>query len=332
MLEHFISAIIPVYNGRRFLREAVESVIAQTLPPTELILVDDGSTDDSLSILDDIEFPFPVTKIHQENTGQSAARNNGAAIAKGEYIALLDQDDIWYPRHLEKLVKPFLKDDGRLGWSYSNWAETDEYGLIVRQGYLDGLSLQNPKRDLFHLLGAGVIIQPGATLIRKAAFNGVGGFDPKLSGYEDDDLFLRIFRRGWTNAFIPESLSTWRIYWSSSQFTVRTRESRRYYAEKLMTDYPNDPGGMRCYVRDCLAPRFTNIALEEYNRALTINRWDICKDVIADAIKYANRTDYNHIGRKTRASFGVMSRPRLYKRLHNLHSRLPYILRRLISL
>lgn len=328
-----ISVIVPVYNGKRFLREAIESVIKQTLQPIELIIIDDGSTDDSLSTLDGIKASFPIVRLQQENSGQSAARNYGIKVSKGDYIALIDQDDIWYPKHLETLSIPFQKEkDDRIGWVYSNFAETDEQGMIVRQGYLDGLPFQNPKRDLPHVLGAGVIIQPGATLIKKKAFDDVGGFDPKLSGYEDDDLFLRIFRRGWTNIFIPETLSTWRIYWSSSQFSQRTVDSWRYYADKLMALYPDDPRGMRCWTRDCIAPRFFNTALVSYERALTNGEFNLCRELAADAIKYANATDIAHIGRKQRAILKLMMFPRLYKQLLKINSLLPARLRRLMSL
>ncbi|HEY4590097.1 MAG TPA: glycosyltransferase, partial [Thermoanaerobaculia bacterium] len=89
-----ISAILPVFNGRRFLPDAVRSVLAQTLPPCELIVVDDGSTDSSLEALENLPpAPFPVRVLRQANAGQSAARNAAAREATGEYLAFLDQDD-----------------------------------------------------------------------------------------------------------------------------------------------------------------------------------------------------------------------------------------------
>lgn len=327
-----ISAIIPVYNGRKYLREAVESVIAQTLPPIELIIVDDGSTDGSMDVLDGIGAPFPIVRLRQENAGQSAARNHGAKGAKGDYIALCDQDDIWFPRHLAEMSKPFFKKDGaRIGWVYSNWSETDENGGTIRTGYLDELPLQHPKRDLGHILGAGMIIQPGATLIRRTAFDAVGGFDPLLSGYEDDDLFTRMFYAGWSNRFIGESLSTWRIYWSSSQFKPRTTQSRRYYAEKLMRLFPDDPGGMRMWVRDAIAPRFFGTAVAEYNRALILEQWSVCEELAKDAMSYAQSTDNAHIGRKSRMVIRLMKRPRRFASLQRAVARLPFFLRKRIA-
>ena len=332
-----ISAIIPVYNGIKYIVEAIKSVITQTLPPLELIIVDDGSTDGSGAVIAEeirygrIKAPFLIRIMRQENAGQSAARNYGVSEAVGDYIALCDQDDIWFPEHLEKLVMPFLRQgSSRLGWVYSNWAETDENGGYVREGYLDGHPLQHPKRDLAHVLGAGMIIQPGATLIRRSAFDAINGFDPKLSGYEDDDLFTRMMYAGWTNAYIAESLSTWRIYWSSSQFKPRTRESRRYYAEKLMQLFPNDPGGMRMWVRDAIAPRFFHIAIEEYGRAIHAGQWELSRELAFDSVRYASFTDIHHIGRKDRLKLRLKLRPRLFKWLKNVKNATPNFLRRLI--
>src|SRR6185436_20218557 len=96
-----VSAILPVYNGGAHLVDAVESVARQTEPPDELIVIDDGSTDESqFEFLDSIPAPFPIRIVRQPNAGQSAARNRGAATARGSLLAFLDQDDVWHPHHL----------------------------------------------------------------------------------------------------------------------------------------------------------------------------------------------------------------------------------------
>ena len=109
MMTPTVTAILPVFNGRTFLREAVQSVMNQTLPPVELIVIDDGSTDGSREVVEAItDAPFPIRVLQQANRGQSAARNLAASQAQGEYLAFLDQDDRWYPRHLELLVAPLV--------------------------------------------------------------------------------------------------------------------------------------------------------------------------------------------------------------------------------
>ena len=93
-----ISVVIPVFNGERFLAEAIESVAAQTLPPEEIIIVDDGSTDASPAIAGSFS---KVRLIRQPNTGGAAARNAGIGAARSDLVAFLDQDDLWAPRKLE---------------------------------------------------------------------------------------------------------------------------------------------------------------------------------------------------------------------------------------
>ncbi len=102
-----VSVVIPVYNGEKHLRQTLESVLAQTCPPSEIIIVNDGSTDGSLAILSEYEGAIRI--LHQNNCGVSHARNRGAEESKGELIALLDQDDIWYREKVEKQVKVFTE-------------------------------------------------------------------------------------------------------------------------------------------------------------------------------------------------------------------------------
>ncbi len=284
-----ISVIIPVYNGRKYLREAVESVARQTLLPVELILVDDGSFDDSMSLLKDIELPFPVIEIRQENGGQGAARNHGARIAKGKYLAFLDQDDRWYPEHLEKLIQPFSKMK-RIGWVYSNLDEIDTRGQLVSVSMLKTLSSKHPKTNLIDMLSHDMFILPSASIILKEAFDSVKGFDTRLRGYEDDDIFLRLFRKGYRNVFLPQALSQWRIYHSSSSFSSRMAESRRIYAGKLVKLYPDDPGLARFWVRDCIAPRFLHNSLGDFFSGRAAKKFDKCEAALADILYYAKLT------------------------------------------
>ena len=96
-----ISAVIPLYNGSKFIEAALQSVFAQTIAPREVIVVDDGSTDQGPALVKAMAERYPIVLLSQPNGGQSAARNFGVAHSTGELIALLDQDDIWYPPHIE---------------------------------------------------------------------------------------------------------------------------------------------------------------------------------------------------------------------------------------
>lgn len=277
-----VSAIIPVYNGADYIRATVASVVAQTLQPLELFVVDDGSNDGTLQILESLHTPFALHVLRQERGFQSAARNLAAAQARGTYLAFLDHDDLWYPRHLEALVAP-LERDARMGWSYSDIDEIDEHGQLVALQALGRYAphVAHPKTDIFSMLASDMFIFPSAAVVRREAFCAVGGFDPRLSGYEDDDLFLRLFRAGWHNAYLSEPLTRYRRHTSSSSFSERMWKSREIFAGKLIESYPDNPELARWFVRDIIAPRFFHSALAEYARHLPRQRWAQCQQSLA---------------------------------------------------
>lgn len=264
-----ISAIIPLYNGAAFIEEAILGVVGQTLKPDEIIVVDDGSTDDGPAIVERLAETHPIRLIRQQNAGQSAARNIGVDHAHGDLIAFLDQDDVWYPSHLAELVAPFLQTrTAELGWSYSDLDEIDEQGQMVCRGLLAHFNFCHPKRDLLSCLRHDMFILPSSTLVSRRAFEAVGGFNERLSGYEDDDLFLRLFRAGYDCAFLPQPLSKWRIFRSSSSFSPRMTKSRLLYAQMLIEQFPDDEAKSLYYARDLIAPRFFRTMAADFRRAV----------------------------------------------------------------
>lgn len=265
-----IVAIIPLYNGARWIERSIQSVLAQTLQPDEFIVVDDGSTDNGAAIVEKLAKQHPAIQLlRKENGGQSSARNFGVAHSRSALIAFLDQDDDWYPHHLEMLVRPFRRQCGVTpGWVYSNLDEIDESGGVVRRNCLDPLPLEHPKRSLKKCLSHDLFILPSASLISRKAFEAVGCFDERLCGHEDDDLFLRMFRAGYGNVYINESLSKWRIYLASTSFTSRFATSRMIYADKLFDQFPDDQKRHRYWSRDCIAPRFIVSILGDIARAV----------------------------------------------------------------
>src|SRR5215468_6756734 len=114
MMAPRVSAIVPLYNGERYLAEALDSALAQTLPEVEVIVVDDGSTDGGGAMADAYaeRHPARVRVVHQSNRGLCCARNAALAVARGEYLALLDADDVWLSHHLADSVARLDRDPG----------------------------------------------------------------------------------------------------------------------------------------------------------------------------------------------------------------------------
>lgn len=267
--EPLITAVIPLYNGQEFIEAALASIFAQNRKPDEIIIVDDGSTDAGPEIVVQLAETNAVRLLRKQNGGQSSARNFGVEHAHGDLIAFLDQDDMWYPDHLAELIKPYLANQSvEVGWSYSNVDEVNQEGSVISRGFLDTLAARHPKRSIFACLAQDMFVLPSASLISRRAFEKAGGFDERLSGYEDDDLFLRMFHAGFDNVYLPQSLSKWRIYATSSSYSPRMAVSRAIYAQKLIEQFPNQPATHRYYVRDLIAPRFFRVMLRELRKAL----------------------------------------------------------------
>ncbi|HEX7834277.1 MAG TPA: glycosyltransferase [Pseudolysinimonas sp.] len=260
---------MPLYNGELWVEQALSSILAQTLPPDEIVIVDDGSTDGGIEIVRAIAAKNPKIRIvSQINAGQSAARNLAISLTECAYVALIDQDDVWYPNHLEELMEAVRTHQGlRLGWVYSDFDDIDVAGALVQRDFIEHGTTQNPKRDLVQVLREGFTIQPSATLITRAAILAVGGFDERLSGYEDDDLFLRIFLANYDNVYLPYPTSQWRIHETSGGGSARMESSLKIYGDKLIDMFPNDRWRGFYYRSDVIAPRIINTWLQMYVRA-----------------------------------------------------------------
>jgi glycosyltransferase involved in cell wall biosynthesis len=266
-----IAVVIPLYNGSRHIEEALNSVFRQSVPANEIIVVDDGSTDDGAgaAIVERMAQTHPVTLLRKPNGGQSSARNLGVRESTSEVIAFLDQDDVWYDNHLQELAKPFQTWAARpLGWVYSNLDEINEGGALVCRDFLGTLSGEHPKRDIHLCIGGDMFVLPSAALISRKAFDAVEGFDEQLCGYEDDDLFLRMLRKGYDNIYLDMPLSKWRVYQGSTSYTPRMTHSRAIYTRKLIEMFPDDAKRACYYARDLIAPRFMVHAIREYQDAV----------------------------------------------------------------
>lgn len=327
-----ISVIMPVFNGERFFRQALQSVLLQTRKVHELIIVDDGSTDHSLkaihAALGEFSPAMPVAVLEQENQGQSASRNTGVDRSTGTLIAFLDQDDLWHPRHIEVLSSPFSSDP-ELGWAYSDFNEIDVKGRLVTRGFIASNNFHHPKTAIQQLLSEDNMVVPSASVLRKEAFLNVGGFDPRLRGYEDDDLFIRIFQTGWRMKYFREPVTSFRVHPGSSSDNSSFRASRMIFFEKLAESFPDDRRLNRLYVSDLLIPRLMNSTVTEYAIALQARQYRDAR-LIAGSI----RTLLSKRPRmRLRVKFGLalLSHPRLCRMVLRVRQLLPEALRPAIS-
>jgi glycosyltransferase involved in cell wall biosynthesis/polysaccharide pyruvyl transferase WcaK-like protein len=267
-----VSVVLPLFNGSRHLREALESIVCQTEPPHELVIVDDGSTDLGLQIVEGFSAPFPIRVFRQNQAGQSAARNYAVSQCDGELIAFLDQDDTWHPMHLAALCQPLL-DDPTVGWVYGDYDEIDLDGHVVTLSFLRERSVEHPKRTLEALLTRDLMVIPSASILRRSMFEALGGFDETLHGYEDDDLVVRAFRSGWGVTFHDLSLARFRVHAGSSSTNEEFLESRLRFSEKLRVTVADDRRLNRYYLRDVVVPRFFRASLDDYVQAVSTRDW-----------------------------------------------------------
>ena len=180
-----VSVIIPCYNGGRFLRDAIESALRQTRPPEQVIVVDDGSTDDSASIAASVA---GVQLYRQLNRGVSSARNRGLEVATGELVVFLDSDDRLLPHALEIGVRE-LEAHPECGFVYgfSRTIFANRPPLEAKRRFVDDAGYKRT-------LEGDSLVPPGSAMFRRATVAAVGGFRAGMALAEDYDLYLRIGR------------------------------------------------------------------------------------------------------------------------------------------
>src|SRR5690606_30552126 len=248
-----VSVVIPTYNRRRLLARAVDSVLAQTVPVDEIIVVDDGSNDGTSEMLAE-RYGERVIHVYQANAGVSAARNRGLAMARGGFIALLDSDALWLPR----------KDELQLEWL----ARHPGYGLVPcagDRGEGDGGTLATLRRRdaipedgwiLKHLIHEPSLV-PASMMIRREVYERLGGFDESLRTAEDLEYHLRIARHFRIGVVEQSLVVAMRDHDGLSALPVTNDDYVRVMEETLDAVAGElDPSERRralvaCYLRNC---------------------------------------------------------------------------------
>jgi glycosyltransferase involved in cell wall biosynthesis len=312
-----VAAVIPLYNGAEFIEEAIRSVAAQTNPVDEIIVVNDGSTDNGPEIVRALLNSYTITFLQQANAGQSSARNAAINHTSCTHVAFLDQDDIWYSDHISVLKKPFLKGKmPNLALVYGNLNQIDRAGRMIFQRCLDHVPTPQPKTSLQQCLEHDMFILPGASLVSKEAIQAVGMFDERLSGYEDDDLFTRMFMACYDSVYIDKPVTKWRLYSASTSFSERMEKSRMIYFRKHIELHPYDPAIALDWGRDIIGPRFMRLAYNDFILATrakdpvkTERAWSDVEE-IAPVMKIGTRRRVRLISPMVR----FLYRNRLYRR------------------
>jgi len=202
-----ISVVIPVFNGQAHIARAIDSVMEQTLAPAEIIVVNDGSTDDTLDVLQ--RFGSRLTIVTTPNRGVSRARNAGIKKAKHGLIAFLDADDEWHADKLQKQVD-FLADWPQAGFCCCDYTyqdrgmpETTYFTFLAR--IKAGSPAAWTSNPLLGLVGINFVGTTSTVLAKRDLLNTLGGFDPRYRQAEDYDLWIRCARRAQV-AVMPDVL------------------------------------------------------------------------------------------------------------------------------
>ena len=187
-----VSVIVPTYNSARYLPEAIDSVLGQTYRDFEIIVVDDGSTDNTQGVL--ARYAEQIRVVRQSNQGSAAARNAGILAARGEFIAFLDADDLWLPQKLERQM-PLFDERPEIGWVYSDYREFGESGLSA-QSFFERQSLCPPPEGRVLLaLARDCITSTITVVIRASCLQEAGLFDRTFRRAQDYDMWLRLAAR-----------------------------------------------------------------------------------------------------------------------------------------
>ncbi len=222
-----VSVIIPSYNRAEYIAETIESVLAQTYKNIETIVIDDGSTDDTKAVV--ARYLPKIKYVWQENSERGASRNHGLRLAKGEFIAFLDSDDLWLPNKIEEDIK-FFERNSSVGIVYTDYLQIDAEGNQLKL-----LKLHDYVERRTEALLEGNFILIGAHLIRTQLVRDIGGFreERQLSGSEDWEMWVR-FSTTTNFAHLPKATTKIRTHEANTMSNASGMERSMNYALELM--------------------------------------------------------------------------------------------------
>jgi glycosyltransferase involved in cell wall biosynthesis len=220
MKEFLISCIVPVFNGERYLAEALESILEQSYRPIEIIVADDGSTDGTADLI--AHYGEQIRYLRQPNAGPAAARNLGLTAAQGEFVAFLDADDLWHPEKLKCQMDRFLARP-----------ELDYCVAYVQNFWMPELR-EEEEKFRGHRISKALPGYSTATLLsRRSFFDAVGQFNPALEHGEGTEWFLRAAEHGAIMELVPDVLLYRRLH-QNNRSRLRASMSRDLYLQILI--------------------------------------------------------------------------------------------------
>lgn len=222
-----VSVVIPVYNGEQYIQETLESVLGQTYPDVEVIVVDDGSTDSTLDIL--ASYGDRLRVFRQKNSGAAAARNKGIQEATGKWVAFVDADDVWLPEKLENQLAACSE------YLWSHTASVFRGG--VNNGKLDSDFTPKHAGCVLEKLVCGNFITTSTVVVDRAVLLESGGFDVSLRSVQDWDLWIRIASKH-ALGYLSEPLALYRVHAASaSRSTRKTLPNHMRVIDRIFEEY-----------------------------------------------------------------------------------------------
>jgi hypothetical protein len=272
-----ISVIIAAYQAAALVPEAVRSALEQTLPPHEVIVCDDGSTDDPATAL--APYRDRITLLHQENRGEAGARNAAARAATGDYLAILDADDVFAPERLAALADALASRPDLDILTTDAWIELD--GRRVRRVYERGYTFPVAGQRAEILRGNFIF---GLCAVRRKALLGAGGYDESIRHATDWDLWVRLILAGSTAGCLEFPLATYRLQRGSlSSQRARMLEGRIQILEKAARR-PDLSPAERSQVADSLRDYRARLALARAREALSADAPNARRVALAAAL------------------------------------------------
>lgn len=220
-----VSIIIPCYNAEKYIEETIKSVLNQTYKNWELIIVNDGSTDNSATILNQyLKKDNRIQLINKDNSGVSDTRNKGLEKAKGEFITFLDADDVWHKENLEKKIVFFTSMNYDVVYSYCQLIDEESKPINKILKGENNLQIAD-----FLSLKANYNTAPSGIVFKKEVLYKIDGFDVNLSNNADQDILIQSLANGFKIGVIPEVLWDYRIHEENMSKNVRVLEKDSLY-------------------------------------------------------------------------------------------------------